>query len=179
MIDYFYFGKLPSFGDFIFEGLDANERLRLDDWLAREIVAGVAGFGKVAFDVAYRAAPPWRFCWNDGRLWSAGAIACSTDASGRLFPFLFGVRGLSVTQIATAAEVCEQMAINAIVDTIDGDKIDDALADIVSLDDDRSPEQDMWWTQSDDGAILDRRTGRWPDGLIRQILAMQVSGELP
>lgn len=96
------FGKLPSHGDFIARGLDAEARAAWDAWLSDGLAGARAALGE-GFDAAYEAAPPWRFVLGPGALgdsWRAGAMTPSVDAVGRRFPVVMAVDGLTAEEAA-------------------------------------------------------------------------------
>ncbi len=83
------YGKLPSHGDFLREGLPGWFVSSWDGWLQRNMLAAAAHFGD-AWDDVYAAAPCWKFALPQGSLhpdWCVvGVLIPSHDKVGRLFP---------------------------------------------------------------------------------------------
>lgn len=103
------FGKLPTHGDFVARGLPAADRECWDAWLSASLATAQVQLGET-FAERYDAAQPWRFA-RDG--W-AGALAPSTDTTGRRFPLLLAVEAGSEAAASAAAD-CETLLYDAIV----------------------------------------------------------------
>lgn len=84
-----YYGKLPSHGDFLDEGLPRWFVAAWDAWLQRGMLQAEALLGADLDDV-YDAAPVWSFAAARGVLHAehpvSGVLALSRDRVGRLFP---------------------------------------------------------------------------------------------
>lgn len=85
-----FFGKLPSHGDFISEGLERDTITLLDGWIRAGLHACEQEFG-TSWAKLFAASPPWRFIVEKG-LWGpatyAGVMLPSRDRVGRSFPLL-------------------------------------------------------------------------------------------
>ncbi|OLP42538.1 type VI secretion system-associated protein TagF [Rhizobium oryziradicis] len=85
-----FFGKLPSHGDFISEGLERDTITVLDAWIRGGLHACEQEFG-AHWPKIFAASPPWRFIvekgvWGDATY--AGVMLPSKDRVGRSFPLL-------------------------------------------------------------------------------------------
>jgi type VI secretion system protein ImpM len=84
-----FFGKLPSFGDFVERSLPSEFVDGFDSWLQRSIVGSKAILEASWLD-AYLASSIWRFVLKPGvagsSAWS-GIVMPSVDSVGRYFPF--------------------------------------------------------------------------------------------
>lgn len=85
-----FFGKLPSHGDFISEGLERDTITTLDAWIRGGLHACEQEFG-AHWPKIFAASPPWRFIvekgvWGDATY--AGVMLPSKDRVGRSFPLL-------------------------------------------------------------------------------------------
>ncbi len=85
-----FFGKLPSHGDFISDGLERDTITLLDGWIRSGLHACEQEFG-AGWAKLFAASPPWRFIVEKG-LWGpatyAGVMLPSRDRVGRSFPLL-------------------------------------------------------------------------------------------
>jgi type VI secretion system protein ImpM len=85
-----FFGKLPSHGDFISEGLERDTITTLDTWIRGGLHACEQEFG-TGWSKLFAASPPWRFIVEKG-VWGnatyAGVMLPSKDRVGRSFPLL-------------------------------------------------------------------------------------------
>jgi len=165
------FGKLPAHGDFVARGLGAAERDALDAWLAGSLADARAGSGD-DFAEMYDRAPPWRFAWDDGGTWTAGAMAPSIDGIGRRYPVMVAVRGLAADTVGGAAAAAESL----IYDALAGGRTADALAGAMAAAP-RSPGAEWtreagWWTVDEQGSVAMRVDGAMPAGLIGTMLRM-------
>lgn len=159
------FGKLPSHGDFIARGLSPDLRERIDLWLSDEMAKARADYGE-AFEERYDAAPPWRFV--DGN--EGGVICASIDSAGRRFPILAGLKVAGEAQVSAAAAASEAAIFRAFEDGSNADGLAALLAESeVEVGD--PPFQAGWWV--DGGG--DFLPGRWPDGLISRMLAVELT----
>ncbi|MEO0915058.1 MAG: type VI secretion system-associated protein TagF, partial [Pseudomonadota bacterium] len=85
-----YYGKVPSHGDFVTNGLDRGFVELLDIWLQRSIQDSKAHLGSRWLD-AFLVTPVWRFAFAPGVCGAAGAIGLimpSVDRVGRYFPLV-------------------------------------------------------------------------------------------
>lgn len=159
------FGKLPSHGDFIGRGLSPDLRERIDLWLSDEMARARSDHGE-AFEERYDAAPPWRFV--DGT--EGGVICASIDSAGRRFPILAGMKTGGETQVSAAAAASEAAIFHAFEEGSNADGLAALLAES-ELEDGEPPLQTGWWV--DGGG--DFLPGRWPDGLISRMLAVELT----
>lgn len=85
-----FFGKLPSHGDFLSEGLERDMVATLDAWIRGGLYACEQEFGAAWTDL-FAASPPWRFIVEKG-VWDnathAGVMIPSRDRVGRSFPLI-------------------------------------------------------------------------------------------
>lgn len=137
-------GKLPLHGDFVARGLSADDRDRLDKWLAGSMAIAREQLG-AKFDEVFDVAPPWRFAWNEGD-WTAGALVASIDASGRRFPLLVARRNLDEGQVQTASTLCEELASEAIAMRWSADDLAKAVEAADVADDDTRCDEG-WWNE--------------------------------
>lgn len=156
------FGKLPTHGDFIARGLAPDLRERIDGWLSDEMARARSDHGEV-FEDRYDAAPPWRFV--DGA--EGGVICASIDSAGRRFPILAGLTGTGAEQAAAAAAASETAIFRTFEEGGNADALAALLAESV-LEDGEPPLQTGWWVDGGDHFM----PGRWPDGLISRMLAV-------
>jgi type VI secretion system ImpM family protein len=123
----FAFGKLPSHGDFVSRGLEPAAREAWDAWASAGLEQAQAALGE-GYDLAYSAAPPWRFAFGPGAFgtgWRAGAFACSVDKAGRRFPIIVGLAwagepDAALDELAEASEaaIYEAFAEGDVIDTL-------------------------------------------------------------
>lgn len=112
MPSYGLFGKLPALGDFVSRGLAGDDLRRIDDWLARGMLA-LQGSSEQWLD-SYLVSPVWQCLIPAGRLCggaSAVALMPSVDRVGRYFPLLV-VRSLG-TEMDGASLVRELAGVAA------------------------------------------------------------------
>lgn len=159
------FGKLPTHGDFIARGLSPDLRERIDLWLSAEMDRARGDHGE-AFEARYDAAPPWRFV--DGV--EGGVICASIDSAGRRFPILAGMKAPDETQVSAAAAASEAAIFHAFSEGSNADGLARLLAES-ALDDGDPPLQAGWWVDGGDDFL----PGRWPDGLISRMLAVELA----
>lgn len=108
MASYGLFGKLPAMGDFVSRGLSADDARRIDDWLARGMLALQASSEQ--WMDRYLVNPVWQCLIPAGRLCGAAcavALMPSVDRVGRYFPLL-AVRLLAST--TEGADVVRELA---------------------------------------------------------------------
>ena len=102
MASYGLFGKLPALGDFVARGLAGDDLRRIDDWLARGMLALQSSSAQ--WLDSYLVSPVWQCLIPAGRLCSepcAAAVMPSVDRVGRYFPLL-AVRALPPPSEAAA-----------------------------------------------------------------------------
>ena len=165
----FLLGKLPAHGDFVCRGLEADARQPLDAWLCEGLAAAQAELGD-RFEAAFDAAPPWRFRWQDGGVWAAGAMAPSADSVGRRFPILVGRRGVAAKDADAAAQACETALFAAICDGWSADRTVEAVAASPATGDGADPEEE-WWVDGGEEAGIAPLPGRLPPRLLSVVLA--------
>ena len=82
------YGKLPSYGDFIFRNLNTGFITPWDEWLQHFICGSQEQIGEGWLDI-YLTSPIWRFTLSpgviDSNMW-AGLMMPSVDRVGRYFP---------------------------------------------------------------------------------------------
>lgn len=155
------FGKLPAHGDFVARGLPALERDALDAWLSASLAEAQAQLGD-AFEERFGSAQPWRFA-GEGR---AGALAPSTDATGRRYPLLLAVEaepGIA----ADAAAMCEALLYDAIVGGWTADILVAHADAIVGRP--GTPPSAGWWLEGVPACTLSEAR---PAGLLRAVLSV-------
>ena len=111
MASYGLFGKLPALGDFVARGLAGDDLRRIDDWLARGMLALQSSSAQ--WLDSYLVSPVWQCLIPAGRLCSepcAAAVMPSVDRVGRYFPLL-AVRALPPP--TEAAALVRELAIVA------------------------------------------------------------------
>jgi serine/threonine-protein phosphatase Stp1 len=83
-----FYGKLPSYGDFVRRGLAQSFVQPWDHWLQTCVAVARDSLGP-EFDALWAAAPPWRFRLEAGVCGAspvAGVLLMSHDLVGRQFP---------------------------------------------------------------------------------------------
>jgi type VI secretion system protein ImpM len=83
-----FFGKIPTRGDFVRQGLPADFTGAMDQWWQRVLPYSQARLGK-GWEDAWMQAPIWCFALPPGRCGAGAAVGLwlpSTDKVGRLFP---------------------------------------------------------------------------------------------
>ena len=147
------YGKMPAHGDFVRRNLPKSFVDPWDAWLAAGVEASRERMG-LAWDEAWRRAPPWRFCLPPGACGPdpvTGVLATSEDSVGRRFPLT--VAAVLPGAMAGAGDArwfdsVEQAVLAARTGQIDGDGIcfgvpePDALAE---------PPEAGWWTNGATG----------------------------
>lgn len=164
------FGKLPSHGDFVWQGLPLEGRMALDAWLSRELAEARHALD-AGFEAAFDSAPPWHFNWREGAGWTAGSIAASMDVAGRRFPIMIARTDLPDGAVEGAALACEEAIYNA----FDEGAIEAVVRRIGSrrfADDGRAPERDGWWCPGCDPPGEVRLEGHRPAGLLLAMLTL-------
>jgi type VI secretion system ImpM family protein len=158
-------GKLPFHGDFVARGMNSRDRSRLDRWLASSMAMAREQLGAM-FDVAFDAAPPWRFAWNEVG-WTAGALVPSIDGSGRRFPLLVARRKVDEGQVGAASRLCEEAASEAIAMRWSADDLAKTVND-ADIETDRSRSVQGWWNESVTGPVFKEKL---PPEIISHVLA--------
>ncbi len=168
-LDRWLFGKLPSLGDFVARGLDAQLRDSLDAWLSAAMQDGRSRFGD-EFEPRYDAAPAWHFvdCDADGR-WSGGALCASIDRAGRRFPLMLAAPANDVREAAMLSGACLDALHMAFGGQWDADNL--IAADLIPVVVPWSPNGPEWALMGEDGPGL-RVTGRFPDTVIAAMTEM-------
>jgi len=89
-----YFGKIPSRGDFVSRGFNADFTQHWDAWLQRGMSASQSQLGSSWHDI-YMSSPIWRFALSpgacDSHFW-LGLLLPSVDQIGRHFPLTIATR---------------------------------------------------------------------------------------
>lgn len=83
-----FFGKMPSYGDFVRRGFPTELAKPWDDWLQAGLVASHQALGEDWLE-RYLSGPIWRFCLSAGVCGDSrwmGAMIPSVDRVGRYFP---------------------------------------------------------------------------------------------
>jgi type VI secretion system protein ImpM len=163
------FGKMPAHGDFVSRGYSLEERLRLDQWLSREMDQARAQSGP-GFEERYDQAPCWCFAavGSDG-LWQGGTLCPSIDSAGRRFPLLVACCGVAASEVESAAEYCVDAVFRAFEDRLSADGLCEAISCAELLPGGETAEQG-WWTAGDDRSPSRTMCGEYPDGLISTML---------
>lgn len=96
-----FFGKIPSYGDFVGRRLPAGVRHRMDEWLQRALVQSRIDLGP-AWPAIWGSSPIWRFVIGAGvfsdEAW-AGVMMPSADRVGRCFPLLLAAPATSTPSL--------------------------------------------------------------------------------
>ena len=85
-----WWGKLPTQGDFVGDGLPLAWRHVWDDWLQRALAQALGRFGRDGLRARLLAMPPWQClvpAADGGTAW-AGVVLAAGDRVGRVFPML-------------------------------------------------------------------------------------------
>ncbi|WP_245581941.1 type VI secretion system-associated protein TagF [Phyllobacterium phragmitis] len=89
-----FFGKTPTHGDFVSDGLGPGLREALDGWIQEGLESSKQIFGQQWREL-FHASAPWRFVMQEG-LWAAATIAGvllpSKDRVGRDFPLIIAAQ---------------------------------------------------------------------------------------
>ncbi len=132
-----YYGKLPSFGDFVTKRLPVSFVEPWDAWLSRCIVDSQRMLGERWLDI-YLTSPIWRFALTSGVCGDSaylGVLLPSLDAVERCYPFAMAgalAPDVSVIDHAMAVEgwyeELEQVALTALdEDEFDESEIEERL----------------------------------------------------
>jgi type VI secretion system protein ImpM len=84
-----FFGKLPSYGDFIQRNVCPDLAKNWDNWLLQSLAESHEQLGE-NWRPSYFSGPIWRFVLNQGTLCNstvAGLMMPSVDKAGRCYPF--------------------------------------------------------------------------------------------
>ncbi len=131
----FVFGKTPRHGDFVVQGLSTPVEQAWDGFCTRLLARARETWGE-AQALHHAQTPIWRFVVPQGPLsetgFAAGALAPSTDRTGRLFALVAGVQGLSgdagLTRVQAFTGLAEYILWQAIVEDWDTPAIAEAAA---------------------------------------------------
>lgn len=133
------FGKMPSAGDFFRLNTPVGFVRVWDNWLQQVMLAGQGAYGR-DFDGHYMSAPIWRFTLPAGQAGAAkvmGVMMPSVDRVGRRFPLTLmaplatpGPAALDHLSDAAVFARLEDVALDALEDTMTRDKLSEVLADI-------------------------------------------------
>lgn len=105
-----FFGKLPSYGDFLQRNIAPKVIERLDNWLCHSIDASLRGLGDAWKDVYFNS-PIWRFYIQGGALVDetiTGLMMPSVDATGRCYPFVIVCQFEAQTNVFSLASKIER-----------------------------------------------------------------------
>ncbi|AHD03779.1 type VI secretion system-associated protein TagF [Leisingera methylohalidivorans] len=133
------FGKMPSAGDFFRLNTPGGFVRVWDAWLQQVMLDGRGAYGP-GFDACYMTAPIWRFTLPAGLAGAQrviGVLMPSVDRVGRRFPLtlmaaLPGNGSAAVPHLGegTLFERLEDVALDALEDTMTKDSLAEALASI-------------------------------------------------
>jgi type VI secretion system ImpM family protein len=149
-------GKLPFHGDFVARGVSGAVRDEIDRWLVDSMATARDELGP-RFEEAFDSALPWRFAWHDER-WTAGALVPSVDSAGRRFPLLVARTNLERDEVETAAQLCEEVAAEAISERWQADKLVEAVEALETVHT-ASRGREGWWNDEvgEAGKLEDQR----------------------
>ena len=161
-----FFGKIPSRGDFVRNGLPLPTVTALDAWCESVLPGSRAILGE-EWIPAWMEAPIWRFHLPPGRCGPAalaGLWLPSTDRAGRLFPLILAVTGPGLDRCGGFLDQAEAIGIAAIERDVTPEQLaaalDTATAGAAPLD----HAADEWWTPgSTRVAPARRRFAAMPD----------------
>lgn len=165
------FGKVPAHGDFIARGLDSVLRDSLDDWLSREVAAARDVYG-TEFESRFDHAPLVKFVDRDadGR-YAGGSLCGSVDAVGRRYPLLAAIPSPDMRTARAAADACESATYMAFTERLDADMLYRRLFEPMVAAGAAAPLESHWWVDSADaGGEIWACPGRFPDGIVTEIL---------
>lgn len=133
------FGKMPSAGDFFRLNTPGGFVRVWDNWLQQVMLAGQGAYGP-GFDAHYMSAPIWRFTLPAGQAGAGkvmGVMMPSVDRVGRRFPLTLmaalptpGPAALDYLSEAALFARLEDVALDALEDTMTRDKLSEVLAQI-------------------------------------------------
>lgn len=131
------FGKMPSAGDFFRLNTPGGFVRVWDNWLQQVMLAGQGAYGP-GFDAHYMSAPIWRFTLSAGQAGAGkvmGVMMPSVDRVGRRFPLTLmaalptpGPAALDHLSEPTLFARLEDVALDALEDTMSRDKLSEVLA---------------------------------------------------
>lgn len=133
-----FFGKVPARGDFIARRVPHGFDAQWEEWLASLVVAAREALGE-AWPDDWLTAPLWHFVLGaglGGPDGAAGILVASADRVGRLFPFtIIGAcarlertsDGAARTALRDWTEAAEGLALDALEDGFEPDRLDAAL----------------------------------------------------
>ncbi|UWQ60672.1 type VI secretion system-associated protein TagF (plasmid) [Leisingera caerulea] len=139
MVGFGAFGKMPSAGDFFRLNTPGGFVRVWDAWLQQVMLDGREAYG-AGFDAHYMTAPIWRFTLPAGLAGAGrvmGVMMPSVDRVGRRFPLTLmvglpgqGAAGLYHFGEAALFERLEDVALDALEDTMTKDRLAETLANI-------------------------------------------------
>ncbi len=124
-----FFGKLPARGDFVRCRIDPALAQPWDDWLGLLTVSARHAAGQ-AWPEAWLTAPLWQFALGPALApapGAAGVLVASVDRVGRMFPFTIIGPAIGIPGAAWLDPI-EALALQALDDAFDPDRLDAALA---------------------------------------------------
>ena len=168
-----FFGKMPSAGDFVWRGIDADTRDSLDRWLSDEMQGARAAFPE-QFERRYAQAPAWCFVNdNAGPGWSGGMLCASMDRVGRHFPFIIGASAVDVAAAVAVAGACCEVVNRAFAEGWEPDRLRAAPLHPAPLP--WSPTRSSWALLGEEGPALEVDgdiAGERPTGLLAKMMEL-------
>jgi type VI secretion system protein ImpM len=165
------FGKLPTHGDFVARGLNAETRDLIDNRLSASLAAARAADD---FEERYDSVPPCRYVDPHGPEASAGVVVASIDAAGRRFPLLLALTAVDPARSAAAAEICEDLVYRAFAQSWSADELYTAAreADLADREaDEGGAVATRWWNEGGERFAPVECDGRFPPDLLSKMLA--------
>ncbi len=149
-----FFGKIPSRGDFVRQGLPPDFVAGLDGWWQQVISGSRERLGESWVD-AWMEAPVWRFALAPGLCGTGAAVGLwlpSTDKAGRLFPITFALVGGGWRDIAKSQgflDAAEAAGLRSLEEDIGPDELAAALAPTQQGEPLEQPAAGcgIWWTE--------------------------------
>jgi type VI secretion system protein ImpM len=129
-----FFGKVPARGDFLVRRTPAGFQAAWETWLSTLVVAARSGLGP-AWPHAWLTAPLWHFTLGRdivAPFGAAGVLLASVDRVGRFFPLsiIGGAAPRSDLRADDWARTAEALALGALEDDFDPDRLDAVLRDL-------------------------------------------------
>jgi type VI secretion system protein ImpM len=164
------FGKLPTHGDFVARGLNAETRDLLDNWLSNSLAAARAADD---FDERYDSVPPCRYVNPNGADASGGVVVASVDAAGRRFPLLLALTDIDPGSSSAAAELCENLVYRAFAESWSADELYAAAreARLAEGEAEEGAAAPRWWNEGGERFAPVECDGRFPPDLLSRMLA--------
>lgn len=134
------FGKMPSLGDFFRSDIAASFVEPWDLWLQEGLLAASTALGD-RWEACYMSAPIWQFTLSPGLAGPAaatGVLMASVDRVGRKFPLTLAApiagqnAALTHFQSGDLFRQLEDIALDALDDTMTRETLSTALADVAA-----------------------------------------------